>query len=377
MLAIWGIDELSLKFYNRLSEKEREKVCFVVSDAQQPKEMIGKLAMSSLDKLQLDKVEKLLIPTKGIFGNSSNYDRIIYRTVLQKTNLSDDKIWLMDYKTFDLELKERGSLDAFLASNTIPYIFHLEFEVTHHCNLNCRGCTHFTPLSKKKFGNLEQFIKDLERIHKMVDHLGQILLLGGEPLLNPDLNRFIEESHRIYPDAEIKVISNGMLLGSISDSLIDTMKRTNTILSVSLYPPIMNYVKEKLNKVALKGIHIEEFHDCNVFASMILPECKSNASKAYAMCIQSGCHIFEDGRLSSCALAHKTPVFEEYFNLEHVYPDCSIDLYADDLTPQKLQAYLMNPIEMCRFCGKPKSFPWAPAGKAPKKEDWYCTEPYC
>ena len=376
MLAIWGYDELSMKLYSRLSEKEREKVCFVVSEAQQPKDMFGKISMASLDKLQLDKVEKLIIPTKSIFGYGSNHVRIIYRTILQKTKLSEDKIWLIDYKTFDLELKERGSLDALLASNTLPYVFHLEYEVAHHCNLNCRGCTHFTPLNKKKFGNLEQFIKDLERIHQMVDHIGSIYLLGGEPLLNPDLYRFIEETRRIFPDTEIEVITNGILLGSIDNKLIETMKNADAIFGVSLYPPVKNYVKERVNQLTRIGIRVEEFHDGSKFATMLVPKGNSNAEIAYAMCYQTACHTFEDGRLTSCDIAHKIPVFEEYYKLGHVYPDCSIDLYAADLTPQKLQSYLMNPTEMCRYCGKPNFFSWAPAGKAPPKEDWYSNDPY-
>ena len=104
--------------------------------------------------------------------------------------------WQTDYPAFDRELTEHGSLEDFLASDTLPYLFHLEFEVTHHCNLNCRGCNHFAPLSEKKFGDLEQFVKDLERIHQMVDQIGHIQLPGGEPLLNPELYRFIEESRK-------------------------------------------------------------------------------------------------------------------------------------------------------------------------------------
>ena len=88
MLAIWGFDELSMKLYSRLSEKEREKVCFVVAESQQPKEMIGKFSMSSLDKLQLDKVEKLIrLWLKLCSYNLSNY--FTKNKTFRRQNLAD------------------------------------------------------------------------------------------------------------------------------------------------------------------------------------------------------------------------------------------------------------------------------------------------
>ncbi len=45
--------------------------------------------------------------------------------------------------------------------NMIPY---LETHIVDHCNLKCRGCTHFAPLADPYFKSIEEFENDLKRL---------------------------------------------------------------------------------------------------------------------------------------------------------------------------------------------------------------------
>ena len=374
MLAIWGTDALSLKIYARLSEEDRKQAFLVASSAHQDWSADGLHTpprIIELRRLPCESVTKLLIPYPA-YRRGSLHAKNVYWSILKNTQLRDDQIWVMDYPTFDRELSDHGSLDALLALNTIPYLLHMEFEVSHHCNLNCKGCTHFAPLSEKKFGDFEDFVKDLARIRQMVDYIGHIQLMGGEPLLNPDLNRYVEAARDIYPHSEINVVTNGLLLGSADDKLKETMRHTGAIFRVTLYPPFKNDIKTVIAQMEQAGISCTAGYDAELFYALIDPDGRSDPSLSNAKCTQSLCHIFEKGKVNQCVMAHKIQVFEEYFQTGRVFPDCDLDLYAEDLTPFMLQKYLMRPIEMCRFCGEPRPFPWAPAGKTPRKEDWYC-----
>lgn len=376
MLAIWGTDALSLKMYARLPEEDRKRTFLLTSGVHEGRNTDGLSAPPRIiepNRLSFESVAKLLIPS-SVDSRGSLHEKAVYWSILKNTPIRDDRIWVMDYPTFDRELSDHGSLDAFLASNTIPYLLHMEFEVSHQCNLNCKGCTHFTPLSKKKFGDFEDFVKDLTRIRQMVDNIGHIQLLGGEPLLNPEINRYVETAREIYPHSEINVVTNGLLLGSVNDALKETMRRTGAIFRVSLYPPVKNDIKTIIAQTKQAGISCTAGYDAEFFYALLDPGGRSDPSLSNAMCTQSLCHVFEKGRLNQCVMAHKIRVFEEYFQMGSMFPDCDIDLYAEGLTPLMLQEYLMHPIEMCRFCGTPRPFPWAPAGKTPSKEDWYCDE---
>ena len=377
MLAVWGFNDLSVKMIDRLSEEERERVCLVLPQKDTPVKADGRVKVFRVDELPLSSIEKILIPSLGLFWNASRIkERAVYRMLRNKIGLEDDRIWLMDYPAFDRELSERGSLDALLKSETMPFLMHLEYEVTHHCNLNCRACSHFSPLTEKKFGDPEQFSRDLEQIRSMIDYIGEIQLLGGEPLLNPELYRFVREARRIYPYAQINVVTNGILLMSVDERLKEAMKSTGAAFRVSVYPPFKAYVKNAIQQLKKEGLLFRSNYEMDRFSSGLNPDGSSDAETADARCMQNYCHIFENGKLSRCGTAHKIPVYADFYHLENVFPDCCLDLYDRELTPRKLQSYLMNPIEMCRYCGKPVVSPWARAGKYPSKEDWVGEGPF-
>ena len=73
-----------------------------------------------------------------------------------------------------------------------PYLSYLEFHVADHCNLNCKYCTHYSPLVEKPvFTDYERFEADFRQLKKLIIDIGVIRIVGGEPLLNPELGKYI------------------------------------------------------------------------------------------------------------------------------------------------------------------------------------------
>ena len=375
MFVIWGTDELAQWMYRRIPEAERSDVCLLLPDGRSAGDAGREVCAMECGQLPVETVSRLLVPADGRYGLSMARDRAICRSLQRKTGLPGERIWMMDGPTFDRELTSHGSLAALLASDTLPYWEHMEFEAVHHCNLNCKGCSHFSPLSQKKFADPVRFSRDLSRIREMIDHIGHLQLMGGEPLLHPELHLFVEESRRIYPYAEINVVTNGILLNAVTETLRDTMRRTGAIFRVTLYPPVRGYVEDAMRRMEQTGVRCESSFSVREFVAELNPDGTSDPAKSYAGCPVSHCTIFEEGRLSRCAMAHKIPVFEAHYRINPAFPDCSLDLYAKELTPRKLGAFLAGPIEMCRYCGKPRQFPWATAGKVPRPDDWYGNGP--
>ena len=60
----------------------------------------------------------------------------------------------------------------------------LEFVVTDYCNLNCVGCTHYSPLAAKEFEPLEQLERNMSHLSEVCrGQIRQLYLIGGETLL--------------------------------------------------------------------------------------------------------------------------------------------------------------------------------------------------
>jgi len=71
---------------------------------------------------------------------------------------------------------------------------NLEYLIVHHCNLNCKGCNKFSPISEEYFADIVEFKKDIIKISELFN-IQEFKILGGEPLLHPKLNKFINVNY--------------------------------------------------------------------------------------------------------------------------------------------------------------------------------------
>ncbi len=364
MFYIWGRNSLSVKMYHLLTQEEQKNTCFIETNPKMAQKTFENSMSVLPGQICAAETEKILIPTYG-----SMLEKNILKTVRQ-LGIGFDRIWIMDYASFQLELQECGSLSSFMKKKTIPFIHFLEFEVTHHCNLKCKGCTHFSPLSEVKFGNLDEFVRDLARVHELIDHIGEIRLLGGEPLLNQELYRFVEETRRIYPNATISVVTNGIKLAGIDDRLKAAMRQTKAQFSVTLYPPVKTFVKNVADKLTEEGIPCIYGHDAISFSSQLRLEGDSDCEKTEFMCMEAECHTIEGGKISKCSIGMKLPVLINHYALNIDFPKSVMDLYDENLTAESLFEFLSAPAALCAYCGKGRSYPWEKAGVNPPLEDW-------
>ena len=92
----------------------------------------------------------------------------------------------------------------------------VEYSLTEHCNISCHACAHASPLLAKKFADLSDFTRDFEALAE-VFHSRELRIVGGEPLLHPELLAFLREGRRIGIADTIVVCTNGVLLHRVPD----------------------------------------------------------------------------------------------------------------------------------------------------------------
>ena len=87
-------------------------------------------------------------------------------------------------------------------------------EITNVCNLSCNFCPKTN--RKYKFMNKEEFNYILKEVKPFTEHI--YLHLMGEPLLNENIQEFLEESGNqgLY----VNLTTNGTLLNTVGDTLI-------------------------------------------------------------------------------------------------------------------------------------------------------------
>ena len=75
-------------------------------------------------------------------------------------------------------------------------LFGVEYNLTEHCNLSCYHCDHASPLMPRKFASLEDYERDIRAIAEAV-HVEEFRIVGGEPLLHPQLLDFMRMARDI------------------------------------------------------------------------------------------------------------------------------------------------------------------------------------
>lgn len=100
---------------------------------------------------------------------------------------------------------------------SLNMIWQMEMHIMDACNLNCRGCTHFSPLFKQELPDFQSRINDVKKIHKKIPCIARFGILGGEPFLNPSIGDYALKIREILPNTDIYIVTNGLLLTKQDD----------------------------------------------------------------------------------------------------------------------------------------------------------------
>lgn len=87
----------------------------------------------------------------------------------------------------------------------------LELHVAHACNLACESCSHYSNHNHKGVLDLDTARAWMSLWHRRLSP-HSFCLLGGEPTLNPRLGEFVRLTRELWPQALLRLSTNGLLL---------------------------------------------------------------------------------------------------------------------------------------------------------------------
>ncbi len=255
-----------------------------------------------------------------------------------------------------------------------PRLDYLEYHIADHCNLNCKGCTHLSNVAEPRFGDLEQFGKDIARLRELFWGITTFRLMGGEPLLNPQLPEFLLTLRSYFPDTEIHVVSNGLLMTEERAELLQTMRQVHANLDISQYPPAVPRHDKIRTLCSIHGVRCYFTDPVHVFRNCMDPSGESDPAVSFANCDVSKCTFLERGRISTCILPFLMDRYGEVLGAEMTAgPQDIIDLYDPNITGIDILERISRPMASCRYCDPlhTNAYPWAVANRhVAKAEDW-------
>lgn len=235
-----------------------------------------------------------------------------------------------------------------------------EVHVVDHCNLKCKGCSHFSPLvTNKEFADYNLFKKDIKRLSEIYSNIKEFRILGGEPLLNPNLTDFLIYSRRVLPKSNISLVTNGTLLDRQNHYFWDTCKENNVTIKLSNYPIDIN--KESIvSKCKAYGIALNISVSRNQFFKFINIKGDSNPNRSFKNCKTMLAYpILKNGHIYPCAFACLYKIFNKFSDKQIITEDDynRIDIHSH--TAIEITKFLKQSIPLCEFCiTKRPTFKW-------------------
>ena len=244
-----------------------------------------------------------------------------------------------------------------------PFLFHLDIQLIDTCNLNCNGCTHFCGLTDEPNEvSLADFENQLQRLSGL--QIANIALLGGEPLLINNIQEYCGVARRYYPDANIYLFTNGLLLDKQPPAFWQSLRQNNIMIRLSLYKHMAQKEQYFRNLFTRHKVmyHIEAR---NYFLHNLKRTGLSDARVSTKNCCMDDCRILYHGRIWHCPLDAMHHLYEKAFN--KTFPkgkSQSIEDFVNDTS------YMAEPTEFCKYCAeRPKNYPWT-CRKEHKESDW-------
>lgn len=247
---------------------------------------------------------------------------------------------------------------------TLPYI---EIPITDLCNLNCKGCLFAcNALEGNEHISFEQIKKDAYRMSDLFFDVPWIRILGGEPLLHPEIINILKLYRKVFPESEIDLCTNGLLLPKMKEDFFDCLRNNHITIHVSGYKPTYNMLdkidlllnQNHLNYTVLKREKFSKYYTKNK---------DKNKDISFMLCPASGCRELYKGRLLRCSGVIAYEKFNQQFKTTYETRENEDWFYIhnENIDPWEVTKKLDSASSICSYCdiNRLEEFDWDYAGK--------------
>ena len=237
-------------------------------------------------------------------------------------------------------------------SNEKPTLPYFEMPIIDDCNLNCKGCLfNCNRHGEKSFMTLDEIVSDFRRMKELFFDIPWIRILGGEPLLHPQLSEVVRLAREIFPDTEIDICTNGLRIPMLSDEILQEIADQHVTVHVSEYRPVEKMsaqIAERLSQFGIEHCFLkrEEFY------KFYTQDPVNDAKKSHEACLSSGCREVYRGRLVKCSAVLAFERMNKQFGTHYEVRKGEdwFDLYDAHLTGWEIMKKLDQAVPACRYC---------------------------
>ena len=229
---------------------------------------------------------------------------------------------------------------------------YCEIQLCDRCNLDCAYCSHLSPISQPVRIGLDTLAEECHRLAKI--GFDEVNLMGGEPLLHPQVIEAIQLTRSILPDIKLIVSTNGLLLPRMSKEFWQCCRDNKVVLRITPYPKAKNGTWNYFKYIYLikkNRVRMESTGWRFGFRHQLLSEkAEFDATSNYLRC-QLHCTQVRNATLWPCAYVAYAFNLNNKFgtNFKHAAGD-SMPL-TETTTATDVRLWLLRTKPFCSHCG--------------------------
>jgi organic radical activating enzyme len=264
-----------------------------------------------------------------------------------------------------------------------PRLKYTEIYITNVCNYSCTHCQSLNNFSFKGHQRWKDYEVEYRSLSDKID-IDQIQIIGGEPTLNPEFEKWVNGISNLWPNSKLQIATNGTRLDKITKEIYQVLLKHKGTLwitchDIQLYDGFLDFSKTFLKNIVsdnydpsakLKTRTLIDENNVEVILDWtqsfvpsaidvldnqsLVMKYNSNPIQAHEICGFKTCHQINKGKLYKCPLVSVLPDFLDQFDVTMSAGDKSLAYsyqpLASDGNVSEFVNSINDPIPQCKFC---------------------------
>ena len=233
-------------------------------------------------------------------------------------------------------------------------INNLETDIVDHCNLKCEHCAHHSPYITPGVYSVEEFERDV-RVLSTVLQSEWFKIVGGEPTLNPNIDKYIDIIRQYNLSEKIALFTNGILLDRVDT---DDLSQLNCLVvcEYKLGPLQTERIHQSVEKIRqtlpkLQIIHrkIDKFEQQNFTIKNTNTEL---VNKIWNRCkLRFECNVIYRGNFAKCIVTLRKSEFLKFNGISESFTEDLCPIHENNLKKRLIKyIYSNSSLKACSWC---------------------------
>lgn len=249
----------------------------------------------------------------------------------------------------DKEAVVRQRPDALILNN-------VDVVITERCSLRCQDCANLMQYyAHPDHEDMERLFYALDRLMTMVDWVGELRVIGGEPFMHKQVARYVEKCLSYKNSSFVEIYSNGTIMPEQKAWV--AMDDDKAVLLLSDYGPLSSKLEQITQlaeglKIKYRVAKMDEWQDCG----RIMEHHRNVAElqMVYGQCCARNIWTLKDGRLYGCPFSANGTKLKAIPDFVEDYVDLTQDEVAENLREKIKTLAEKKYYQACQYCnGRP------------------------